>query len=196
MQLVRNSPVAIGALDAIYARFAVRSYLDQAVSYENLHALLKAAVRAPTAMHAEPWAFVVVEKKDILKRLSDHAKIMMKDEENKLHPKSDNKISDHTPPENLFYNAPALIIIYGKGKGEFVAADCWLAAENLMLSAYAMGLGTCVIGSSVSALNTSEWKKEFGVGDDMAAIAPIIVGLPSKQQEPTSRKEPRILLWS
>ena len=79
--------------------------------------------------------------------------------------------------------------------GPFVEADCWLAAENLMLAACSRGLGTCVIGSALAALNLPEAKAEVGIAADFSAIVPIIVGVPSGQTPLTARKGPRILLW-
>ena len=182
-------------MDAIYQRHSVRSYKPQTVSYEDIHALLKAAVQAPTAVHEEPWAFAVIENKNTLKRLSDRAKETMNEVEHSIHVPDRHMKAHFTPPEDIFYGAPALIVIYGKPMGTFVVADCWLAAENLMLAACAMGLGTCVIGLAVQALNTPEWKKELGVPDDMIAFAPIIVGVPSGETAPVHRKEPQILTW-
>lgn len=48
-----------------------------------------------------------------------------------------------------------------------MVADCWLAAENLMLSACALGLGTCCIGSAIPALNSPEAKSELGISADV-----------------------------
>ena len=79
--------------------------------------------------------------------------------------------------------------------GPFVAADCWLAAENLMLAACARGLGTCVIGFAVSALNTPEWKTELKIPVEMNAIAPIIVGVPVGETALVPRKQPEIVIW-
>jgi nitroreductase len=64
-----------------------------------------------------------------------------------------------------------------------------------MLAAHSMGLGTCVIGSAVSALNTPEFKSELGIPADITAIAPIIVGFPSGETVPTARKRTDILVW-
>ena len=74
-------------------------------------------------------------------------------------------------------------------------ADCWLAAENLMIAACAMGLGTCVIGFAVESLNTAAWKAELKIPVEMTVIAPIILGVPAGETEATSRKLPQILLW-
>lgn len=86
-----------------------------------------------------------------------------------------------------------LIVICADKTGPFVAADCWLAAENLMLTACSMGLGTCVIGSAVAALNAPDMKTELGIPEEVTAVCPIIVGVPAGEAAPTSRKAPRIL---
>ena len=65
------------------------------------------------------------------------------------------------PDFNIFYNASTLIVICAKLRGPFVVADCWLAAENLMLAACSMGLGTSIIGSAVPGLDTAETKAMF-----------------------------------
>jgi nitroreductase len=99
------------------------------------------------------------------------------------------------PDFHVFYNAGTLIVIYSKKQGPFVVADCWLAAENLLLSACAQGLGTCVIGFAVSALNTPEWRAELKIPTEMTAIAPMIVGVPAGETPPVSRNAPEILSW-
>jgi nitroreductase len=71
----------------------------------------------------------------------------------------------------------------------------WLAAENLMLAAHALGLGTCVIGCSLAALNAPDVKAELSIPSELSAIAPVIVGVPAGETPPTTRKEARILAW-
>jgi nitroreductase len=99
------------------------------------------------------------------------------------------------PEFHAFHKAGTLIIICGKRAGPFVEADRWLAAENVMLAACANGLGTCVIGFAVEALNTAEWKAELKIPSEMNAIAPIVVGVPVGEHPATSRKPPKVLLW-
>jgi nitroreductase len=64
-----------------------------------------------------------------------------------------------------------------------------------MLTACAIGLGSCVIGSAVATLNIHKVKTELGIPDEYNVIAPIVVGVPSGVTKVTSRKEPKILLW-
>ena len=187
--LMKHIP-EMSAMAAIYGRHSVRAYKAQEVSRDEINTLLSAAVHAPTAIHEEPWSFVVIQDRDLLKQLSDSAKASI---DASAHKHLFELARD--PEFNIFYNAGTLIVIYGKPLGTFVAADCWLAAENLMLAACAMGLGTCVMGMAVQVLDTPEWKKKLGVPMDMIAYAPIIVGIPEGNTQPVPRKEPDIILW-
>jgi nitroreductase len=189
--------VAVSTMDAIHGRRSVRAYTPQKLDQATIRTLLAAAVRAPTAIHEEPWAFVILQDADALKRLSDHAKRFFVEEMHRAHlDRGGHTLAMFERPDfNIFYNAGTLIVICSKPIGPFVVADCWLAAENLMLAAFSMGLGTCVIGSAVSGLNTPEIKDELGIPVEVSAIAPIIVGVPSGVSAVASRKEPQILSW-
>mgnify|MGYP001796647120 CR=1 FL=1 len=72
-------------------------------------------------------------------------------------------------------------------------ADCLLAEENLMLVACALGLGTCVIGSAVSTLNSPEVRYQLDIPDDFSVVAPIILGYPDDEIVPFFRKNPIVL---
>lgn len=171
-------------MDAIYERRSVRAYAARPVDRAAVLQLLDAAVHAPTAMHEEPWEFVVVQDRATLRRLSDRALRTLRDREHRF-----------ALPENVFYDAGTLIVICAKPLGPFVAADCWLAAENLMLAACAMGLGTCVIGFALEALNAPEWKAELKIPDGMTVYAPIIVGVSAGATPAAGRRKPEVLYW-
>jgi len=71
----------------------------------------------------------------------------------------------------IFYHASALILISGIAQRPWVAEDCALAAENLMLAAYSEGLGTCWIGFAQGFLNTSEGKNALGLPATWVPVA-------------------------
>ena len=184
-------------LKAIHDRYSVRAYAPAPLDSATVQTLLDAAVRAPTAMHEEPWAFVVVQDQALLQRLSDLAKPLFVEEVRHRNAHGARHSFDHfiRPDFNIFHGAGTLIVICAKPSGPFVTADCWLAAENLMLAANAIGLGSCVIGSAVAALNIHKVKTELGIPDEYSAIAPVVAGVPAGESMPTSRKEPLILSW-
>ncbi|HET7217025.1 MAG TPA: nitroreductase family protein [Vicinamibacterales bacterium] len=194
----------LSALDAIYTRRSVRSYTTEVLDRPTVQALLDAAVQAPTAMLEQPWLFVVVQDRRVLRELSDLAKTLWI-REPVLRP-SIHHAEESTPPAaiaarladpsfNIFYDATTLVVICARRTDGFVSADCWLAAENLMLAASALGLGTCCIGGALPALNAPEGKLALGIPPDVFAIAPIVIGVPAGSVHPVPRRDPEILGW-
>jgi len=91
-----------------------------------------------------------------------------------------------------FYHAPVLILISGAAPGPWVVENCALAAENLMLAAYARRLGTCWIGYAQQYLTTEAGKRLLGLPSGCLPVAPLIVGHPTTFPPPTQRREPEI----
>jgi nitroreductase len=176
--------------ETILGRRSVRSFAPRKVEPAVLKTLLEAAVWAPTALHKEPWGFVIVQNKDILKNISDLAKPLFIEELKKFGTRED--VLKHTDG-NLFYDAGTLIIICGKTNGHLPIADCWMAAENMILAAWAMNLGSCVVASALPAMNLPEVKSTLGIPTGFVAVAPVIIGYPKAETAPSSRKAPLIL---
>ena len=180
--------------ETILARRSVRSYKARRVDRTTISILLEAAVRAPTAIHQEPWAFVIIQDKQLLRSLSDQAKpLFVAEAQEKGLEHAGHSFDIFSYPDfNVFYDASTLILICGKKTAPSYAADCWLAAENLMLAACAMGLGTCVIGSALHALNTPETKIKLNIPEKFCVVAPIVVGFPDDEITQVLRKNPVI----
>ncbi len=194
---IENEKKTVDIMDAIYNRRAVRNYLPTQVSSDVIHILLDAAMQAPTALHEEPRAFAVIQSKDLLDRLSASCKAELLNEKDKFASEQRKRILGVVKQKdfNVFYNASTLIVIYSTYPGPFVTAECWLAAENLMLAAYGKGLGSCVIGFSLAALNSPEWKQELNIPADMIAQASIILGWPAEKTLAPEHQSPTILSW-
>ena len=187
--------VEMSIFETILARRSVRRYKARKVDRTTISILLEAAVHAPTAIHQEPWAFVIVQDKALLRSLSDQAKpmFMAQAQESGLEHAGRSFDIFKYPDFNIFYDANTLILICGKTSSPSFEADCWLAAENLMLAACAMGLGTCVIGSALAALNTPKVKLKLNIPENFIAVAPIVLGYPDDEIAPVMRKNPLIL---
>lgn len=187
--------ISMNVFEAILGRRSVRNYTAEEVEPSIVNTLLEAAVRAPTAHHEEPWIFKILRGKQTLKALSDYSKPLFIEKWRQTGSKADDHVikTYSDPSFNIFYNSSTLVIIGCISEGFFITADCWLAAENLMLAATATGLGTCIIGSALEALNTPEGKAMIGVPAKFTAVAPIIVGYPREDTTPASRKRPIVI---
>jgi len=139
-------PPAAGmdVLAAIRGRRAVRSYTDEAVDRRTIEQLLDAAVEAPSAMGLEPWAFVVLEDRDRLARFSNEIKKELARGGEEPSQELADMLLD--PSVNIFYGAPALVIVCATSSNRQAAEDCCLAAQTFMLAAHAEGLATFPIG--------------------------------------------------
>jgi nitroreductase len=191
----RHPAAEMNVYEAILARRSVRRFTTQAVNRAVVRLLLEAAVRAPSSFHDEPRVFAVIDNASDLDNLSQHAApLFIEALRHSGHPRPSAILQGHIDPaSNIFHNAGTLIVICADSAGPFATADCWLAAENLMLAACAMGLGSCVVGSALPALSLPEIKTVLGIPEKLSAVAPIVVGYPAEETPPAPRREPRIL---
>ncbi len=181
--------------EAIYSRRSVRDYTDQPIEKATVTALIQAATFAPSAVNHQPWTFVVVQDKSLLKSYSDRAKLLATQSAGLSSMPSPIKSMLADPTFNIFYNAGTLIIICAKPIGQHPDWDCCLAGQNLMLDAYAKGLGTCPIGFAWPLLEQPDVKQELKIAPEFTAVLPIIVGYPTQPPPPVPRNEPDILCW-
>jgi nitroreductase len=194
----------LSVLDVIFTRRSIRSYTGEPIDADRVRALLDAAAQAPTALHSNPWLFVVIQSEAVLKRYSDQTKaswlLELPSQADLYRPRGGDarRFRDELrdPEFSVFFNAGTLVVIYARAHTPFAAADCWLAAQNLILAACALGLGTCIVASASNALDSAEAKVEFGLPAEAVAVAPIVVGVPDRNAiEPAERREPRVVYW-
>lgn len=177
--------------DAINGRRAVREYTPAVVGESEIRHLIDAAIQAPSAINQQPWRFTVVRDVKILSRISDEAKahILRRPPTELASHHFQSLLED--PAFNIFYNAPILIVI-SAAAGPWAVEDCALAAENLMLSAHAAGLGTCWIGFAQAWLATPEGKALLMLPESEIPVAPIIVGHPKSASAAVPRHAAQI----
>ncbi len=100
------------------------------------------------------------------------------------------RLSD--PNYNIFYNAPLLVFVSGV-KSPYAVYDCSMAAQNMMLAAYSLGIGSCWIGTAVGIANDPKIKVELGVPNDHEIHAAIVFGY-TKSFPEAPPKRPAVVL--
>jgi nitroreductase len=175
----------------IKGRRSVRAYTDESVSREDLAAVLEAGTWAPTGMGREPWRFVIVEDKKLIKLVSGKTKAEVQQAMPPL------AMQFQTETDIICYNAPMLILICAEKDKQWEnlnLLDSVLAAQNMFLKAYELGLGTCYMGF-VSLLNGKpNVLKQIGVPDNYQMMVPLILGHPKAKQGKRKRKQPIVKL--
>jgi nitroreductase len=181
--------------EAIDARHSVRAYTGEPVAKAVIEGLLAAAVQAPSGMNTQPWAFGVVEGSARLQAYSDRAKVAMLATITPGSPLERYIDTLQDPNFNIFYGAPALVIIYAKDQTPFAYGDCHLAAMTLLLAAVEQGLGSCWIGFAHPFLDSPEVKAEMGVPADYAVVAPLIIGHPAGPVQGPEKAPAVVVFW-
>lgn len=108
------------ALSVIYNRKSVRSFIkDRPVSDEDVQALIKAGMSAPSGKDTRPWEFVIINDRAIL-----------------------DKMAEELPTAKMLSQAPMAIVVCGDTiRSSYWYLDCSAATENILLAAEAMDLG-------------------------------------------------------
>ena len=125
--------------EAIYTRRAVRAYIQEPLDRELIGGLIDAAIQAPSAVNEQAWSFCVVQDQQLLARISEASKAHMLAHHQGVESRMRQMLKN--PDFNIFYHAPALILISSTHRGRWAVENCALAAQNLMLAARGAGLG-------------------------------------------------------
>lgn len=163
-------------LEILYNRRSIRKYHPEQIKNEELEAVLKAGMCAPTGMNQQSPIIVAVQNKDEIAYLSKlNAKIMGRE--------------DSDP----FYGAPTVLVVLADANNKNAMKDGSLVMGNLMNAAYAVGLGSCWINRATELFEMPEGKdllKKWGIEGEYLGVGNCILGYPA-QEHPTmkARKE-------
>ena len=181
----------ITVLEAIKSRRAIRSYEDKSIPESAIEILLESAIYAPSAINVQPWKFTIVTNKAEMKLISETAKQALLQT---LPDVADEglarfKNAMKNPQYNMFYDAPLLVFISG-AQSQFAVNDCSMAAQNMMLTAYTLGIGSCWIGGAILYANSPKGKANLGVPEDHQVYAAVIFGYPKNGFPQAPEKHP------
>jgi len=182
------------AIDAIMTRRSVRMFEKRQIPDAILDKIIRAGTYAPSALALQPWGFVVVQDQAFLTRVSDYCKPIIVELLKDAH----NGMSDafrtllESKESSIYYHAPTVIMVIGKTESQFREIDCSLCAENMMLAAHALGIGSCWIGSTGVAYDNKELMEGFHIPEGYSPVGTIVFGYPAEKPEAHGKKEPQV----
>jgi len=205
----------------IYRRRSNRIFKKDPVPPEMIHRLLEAARFAPTAGNSQPVRYIVITDRKVIDEIRDGIMPtlqLLSSQYRKTNPFVKFFLSlwgikkpgdmDIRPiyaidafgnPKSkldLFHHAPALILVLGdrRGVGDF-KLDCGIAAQNLVLAAHSLGLGTCYVGFAKIVNMNRKLKKRLGIKWPYEVTTSVCIGYPKVQQDGIVPREKAPVDW-
>lgn len=189
-------------METILHRRAIRRFEPKQIEENALQQILQAGLYAPSAGGRQGVLFVVSQDRKVnerlgkIKRANSHPRMATA---TSYVSKEQPSIADDPRLTNAFYDAPTVITLFAPKDFLFSAEDCAVAAENMMLVADTLGIGSCYIGQGWTAFADpygQEILRRWGVRTDYYAVMQLLLGYPrenDRHPEPKPRKEGRII---
>lgn len=170
-------------VEAIMERRSVRKYQDRPVDRDLLMRIAECGINAPNAMNRQPWEIRVVDNPDYINGVTE------------LYKKANPKAASDSTFRNMFRNAPTVVFIGHDTKSESSPFDCGLLAENMMLSAWSMGIGSCCLGSPARFMmspEAAEYLKKLNFSEGYELLYCIGFGYPDETPAAKPRETSKI----
>lgn len=170
-------------VETIMTRRSVRQYKPQAVEREKMQTIVECGINAPNAMNKQPWEVRVVDNADYINGVTE------------LYKKANPKAAEDPAFKNMFRNAPTVVFIGHDTKSESSPFDCGLLAENMMISAWSMGIGSCCLGSPARFMKTpeaAEFLQKLGFSEGYELLYCIGFGYPDEAPAAKPREAAKV----
>ena len=160
-------------IENIMQRRSIRNYKDSQVPKDILDKIVECGINAPNAINRQAWEVRVINNPESFSLFKEY---LVKD-------------NPDTPKEMIegcFRGAPTLIVIANDTSFKFSQIDCGLLSENIMLSAWSLGIGSVCLGSPVGFINNSQQAKNMlGFSEGYSTV--ICIGLGYANENPDAK---------
>lgn len=164
---------------AMYSRKSVRNFTDAPVEKHHLEKMIRAGMSAPTARNLQPWEFIVLTEKTVLKQLAEQL-----------------------PYAKMLADVPAAIIVAGdsqvvspsSGLGYWVQ-DCSAATQNILLAAEALGYGAVWTALYPYDERIMPVREACELPQKIIPLNIIPVGVPTGKDTPKEKWDPSKIHW-
>lgn len=188
--------------ETIAHRRSIRRFSEKQIEEAHLQQIMQAGLYAPSAGGRQGVIFAVCQDKAVNERLGRIKRAnsypCMATATSYVS-KEQPSIADDAKITNAFYDAPTVITMFAPKDFLFSKEDCALAAENMMLAADALGIGSCYTGQGWLAFDDpfgQEMLRAWNIRMDYYAVMQLLLGYPregDKHPTPKERKAERIL---
>ena len=155
-------------LEVMLKRRSIRKYTGEKISEDKIEKILQAGLLSFSGRNLDPWEFIVVKDREILKLLSKTKKA----------------------GSAMLSDADCAIVVVGDmNKTDVWTEDCSIAMTYMHMMAADQGVGSCWIQcrlrESVDGQNSEEYVRSvLNIPDNYGVEAILSLGIPEQEREP------------
>lgn len=169
--------------ELMMSRRSIRKYKDSLINKETLDEMLKCGVNAPNGKNLQAYEIRVLSSALI----DSITSAVVKDNP---------QIGEREGFKNIFVDAPCVLCIAYDTTYDMSQVDCGLLGENIILSAWSKGIGSCCLGSSARWIKDSPSAKPYldkiGFSEGYELLYCIALGYPDETPEAKPRTMDKI----
>ena len=170
--------------ELMMSRRSIRAYKDSVISRETLNDILKCGINAPNGKNLQSYEIRVIDSPALIASMTQ---AVVKDKP---------EIAQREGFKNIFVNAPCVVCIAYDTQYDMAQIDCGLLGENIILAAWAKGIGSCCLGSSARWLLDSPSAKPYldrlAFSKGYQLLYCIALGYPDETPEAKPRRDDMI----
>ena len=160
-------------IDAIMKRKSIRKYTQQEISEEDLQTILKAGMSGPVCVNARDWSFIVVRSPEMLNKMAD---------------------ANGRPAEPLRKAALGILVCGDMQRAFPRAPEYWvidgaIAAQNMILAAQALGIGSVWLGTWPQMDRVEKQRELFQLPETAVPHSIIAFGYPAEDPDKPGKPE-------
>jgi len=159
-------------IELLRKRRSIRKYTDKVIESEKIEILKEALLRSPTSRSFDPWEFIFIDDRELLKQLA---------------------ISKSHGAGFLKGAVLGIVICADEQKSDVWIEDCSIASILVQMVAQSIGLGSCWIQIRNRRFDdrmTSEdyIRKLLDIPSGIKVESIIALGYPAEKKEPVPRE--------
>ena len=170
--------------ELMMSRRSIRAYKDSVISRETLNDILKCGINAPNGKNLQSYEIRVIDSPALIDSMTQ---AVVKDKP---------EIAQREGFKNIFVNAPCVVCIAYDTQYDMAQIDCGLLGENIILAAWAKGIGSCCLGSSARWLldspSATPYLDRLAFSKGYQLLYCIALGYPDETPEAKPRRDDMI----
>ena len=171
-------------IENMMSRRSIRKYKPQAVNRDTMQIILNRGINAPNGQNKQSREIRVVDNPEFINGITE------------VYKKQNPKAAEDPNFKNMFRNASTVVFIANDKSYDLSQIDCGLLGENMILSAWSMGIGSCCLGGPTrfmtSTPEAAEYLKKLDIPEGYQLLYCIAFGYPDETPSAKPRNAEKI----